>query len=140
MRQSGVWRMGAVCVCVLWVNQWAVAVTVRDRVGDGGRFDVVAVQADVQGGSARFTIHYGDDLIGMATGAGGTLSIDADRNRQTGLKGTPGFDCEITYSVSQLAPTATLTISWPAAMDQIPINVWDDPYQPLFAVGHGLTY
>ena len=110
MRQSGVWRMWAVCVCVLWVNQWAVAVTVRDRVGDGGRFDVVAVQADVQGGSARFTIHYGDDLIGMATGAGGTLSIDADRNRQTGLKGTPGFDCEITYSVSQLAPTATLTV------------------------------
>lgn len=110
MRQAGVCVAGAALVCVLFAGGPAAAVTVRDRVGDGGRFDVVAVRVDVQGGVARFTIVYGDDLIGMATGAGGTLSIDADRNRQTGLKGSPGFDCQISYNVSQLAPVATLAI------------------------------
>jgi len=38
------------------------------------------------------------------------------------------------------APTASLTFSWPRDMAQIPINVDDNPYDPLFPFGHGLTY
>jgi beta-glucosidase len=38
------------------------------------------------------------------------------------------------------APTASLTFSWPRDMEQIPINVDDTPYDPLFPFGHGLTY
>jgi beta-glucosidase len=37
-------------------------------------------------------------------------------------------------------PTGKLSFSWPRAMDQIPINVGDAKYDPLFRVGHGLTY
>jgi beta-glucosidase len=38
------------------------------------------------------------------------------------------------------APTGKLSFSWPRSMDQIPINVGDAKYDPLFPVGHGLTY
>ncbi|NNE10961.1 MAG: glycoside hydrolase family 3 protein [Ilumatobacter sp.] len=36
--------------------------------------------------------------------------------------------------------TGTLPITWPRDMAQIPINVGDATYDPLFAYGHGLTY
>ncbi len=38
------------------------------------------------------------------------------------------------------APTGKLSFSWPRSMDQIPINVGDNPYDPLFPFGYGLTY
>jgi beta-glucosidase len=37
-------------------------------------------------------------------------------------------------------PTATLSFSWPRSNDQQPINQGDEDYDPLFPVGHGLTY
>ena len=41
-------------------------------------------------------------------------------------------------------PTATLSMSWPASMAQIPINIGDPGYDstnpPLFPVGYGLSY
>jgi beta-glucosidase len=37
-------------------------------------------------------------------------------------------------------PTAKLSMSWPASMAQIPINVGDPTYEPLFPYGHGLTF
>jgi beta-glucosidase len=37
-------------------------------------------------------------------------------------------------------PTGKLSFSWPRSMDQIPINVGDAKYDPLFAYGYGLTY
>lgn len=33
-----------------------------------------------------------------------------------------------------------LSFTWPRSMDQLPINVGDDPYDPLFPFGYGLTY
>lgn len=36
--------------------------------------------------------------------------------------------------------TGTLPITWPRDMTQIPINVGDATYDPLFPYGHGLTY
>jgi beta-glucosidase len=37
-------------------------------------------------------------------------------------------------------PTGKLSFSWPRSMAQIPINVGDQPYDPLFPYGFGLTY
>jgi beta-glucosidase len=37
-------------------------------------------------------------------------------------------------------PTGKLSFSWPRSMQQIPINVGDTQYDPLFAYGFGLTY
>jgi len=37
-------------------------------------------------------------------------------------------------------PTGKLSISWPRTMDQIPINIGDDEYNPLFEFGYGLNY
>jgi beta-glucosidase len=38
------------------------------------------------------------------------------------------------------APSGKLPFSWPRSMDQIPVNVGDARYEPLFAFGYGLTY
>ena len=38
------------------------------------------------------------------------------------------------------APTGKLPMTWPRSMDQLPINVGDQPYEPLFPYGFGLTY
>jgi beta-glucosidase len=37
-------------------------------------------------------------------------------------------------------PTGKLSFTWPRSMDQIPINVGDAKYDPLFPFGFGLTY
>jgi beta-glucosidase len=37
-------------------------------------------------------------------------------------------------------PTGKLSFTWPRSMSQIPINVGDKPYDPLFPYGFGLTY
>ena len=37
-------------------------------------------------------------------------------------------------------PTGKLPVSWPRSMAQIPINVGDATYDPLFKYGYGLTY
>jgi len=39
-----------------------------------------------------------------------------------------------------VAPTGKLSFSWPRSMDQIPINVGDANYDPLFKYGYGLQY
>jgi beta-glucosidase len=37
-------------------------------------------------------------------------------------------------------PTGKLSVSWPRSMDEIPINVGDANYDPLFKFGHGLGF
>jgi beta-glucosidase len=37
-------------------------------------------------------------------------------------------------------PTGKLSFTWPRSVDQLPINIGDDNYDPLFAFGYGLTY
>ena len=37
-------------------------------------------------------------------------------------------------------PTGKLPVSWPRSMQQLPINVGDKSYDPLFPYGFGLTY
>jgi beta-glucosidase len=37
-------------------------------------------------------------------------------------------------------PTGKLPFTWPRSMSQLPINVGDAVYDPLFPYGYGLTY
>ena len=37
-------------------------------------------------------------------------------------------------------PTGKLSHTWPRNMDQIPINIGDEDYNPLFPYGFGLSY
>ena len=37
-------------------------------------------------------------------------------------------------------PTGKLSVSWPRSMSQIPINIGDKSYNPLFKYGYGLTW
>ncbi len=37
-------------------------------------------------------------------------------------------------------PTGKLSYTWPRSIDQVPINVGDSDYDPLFKYGYGLTY
>lgn len=37
-------------------------------------------------------------------------------------------------------PTGKLSFSWPSSMEQIPVNIGDKTYEPLFRYGFGLSY
>jgi beta-glucosidase len=37
-------------------------------------------------------------------------------------------------------PTGKLSFTWPRSIDQVPINLGDSDYEPLFEFGYGLTY
>ena len=55
------------------------------------------------------------------------------------LPGTEGDGvADVLYGAYK--PTGKLSISWPANMSQVPINVGDPRYAPLFPYGHGLTW
>lgn len=101
----------APCITVaLALSHHAGAAVLRDPAGDFDNSDVIGVETTVVAGSAVLTITYADEQIGMATGAGGTIGIDADQDPSTGAADTPGFDCRITFNVSQLAPMAEVEI------------------------------
>jgi beta-glucosidase len=55
------------------------------------------------------------------------------------LPGTEG-DGVADVLFGDYAPTARLPHSWPRSMQQVPINVGDAAYDPLFPYGYGLTY
>lgn len=38
------------------------------------------------------------------------------------------------------APTGKLSFSWPRSIEQVPLNVGEQPYDPLFPFGYGLGY
>ena len=55
------------------------------------------------------------------------------------LPGTEG-DGVADILFGRAAPTGKLPFTWPRSMDQIPINVGDKDYEPLFPFGFGLSY
>lgn len=55
------------------------------------------------------------------------------------LPGTEG-DGVADVLFGRFPPTGKLPFTWPRSMDQIPINVGDSNYEPLFPYGFGLTY
>jgi beta-glucosidase len=64
---------------------------------------------------------------------------EADAFVAAWLPGTEGLGvADVLYG--DFKPTGKLPVSWPRSMDQVPINVGDAAYDPLFAYGYGLTY
>lgn len=55
------------------------------------------------------------------------------------LPGTEG-DGVADILFGRYAPTGTLSFTWPRSLDQLPMNVGDRGYDPLFPLGFGLTY
>jgi beta-glucosidase len=55
------------------------------------------------------------------------------------LPGTEG-DGVADVLIGDYAPTGKLSHSWPRTQDQTNVNVGDPGYNPLFALGHGLSY
>lgn len=63
----------------------------------------------------------------------------ADAFLATWLPGTEGQGvADVLFG--DYRPTGKLSCSWPRSMDQVPINVGDSNYDPLFKYGYGLTY
>jgi beta-glucosidase len=64
---------------------------------------------------------------------------DADAIVAAWLPGTEGAGvADVLFG--DYAPTGKLSHSWPRSMAQIPINLGDPGYDPLFPYGYGLTY
>lgn len=55
---------------------------------------------------------------------------------------TPGVRLTVTGKslFGDYPPTGTLSFSWPRSVDQHPINVGDEDYDPLFAFGYGSSW
>ncbi len=69
----------------------------------------------------------------------GELATLADAIVMTWLPGSEGAGvADVLFG--NAAPTGKLPCSWPRSMAQIPINVGDANYDPLYPIGHGLTW
>ena len=69
----------------------------------------------------------------------GRVLDDADALVAAWLPGTEGAGvADVLFG--DHPPTGALSHSWPRAMAQVPINVGDPGYDPLFPYGYGLTY
>jgi len=68
-----------------------------------------------------------------------TQIIQADAFVAAWLPGTEG-DGIAEVLLGEYNFTGILPITWPRNISQLPINVGDADYDPLFAYGHGLTY
>jgi beta-glucosidase len=69
----------------------------------------------------------------------GDVLQQADALVAAWLPGTEG-DGVADVLFGDYAPTGKLSFTWPRSTDQLPINVGDDSYDPLFPYGYGLTY
>jgi beta-glucosidase len=69
----------------------------------------------------------------------GEVADSADAIVAAWLPGSEGAGvADVLYGV--VKPTGKLSHSWPKSMAQIPINIGDADYQPLYPYGHGLAY
>ena len=68
-----------------------------------------------------------------------SILADADAIVAAWLPGTEGAGvADVLFG--DYKPTGKLSYSWPRSMAQLPINVGDAKYDPLFPFGYGLTY
>ena len=69
----------------------------------------------------------------------GAVPSQADAVLAAWLPGTEGEGvADVLFGAR--APTGKLPHSWPRSMEQVPINVGDARYDPLFPYGFGLGY
>jgi beta-glucosidase len=109
--------------------------------GTGDRSDISLAAADVS--LITKMKGYGNPVVViLVTGRpmiiGGILS-SADAIMATWLPGTEG-DGVADVLFGDYNPHGVLSHSWPRTMAQLPINIGDAVYDPLYAYGYGLTY
>ena len=69
----------------------------------------------------------------------GTANDQADAVVAAWLPGSEGAGvADVLFG--QVSPTGKLPCSWPSSMGQIPINVGDASYAPLYPYGYGLSW
>jgi beta-glucosidase len=109
--------------------------------GSGDRSDLSLAASDVS--LITKMKGYGNPVVViLVTGRpmiiGGILS-SADAIMAAWLPGTEGAGvADVLFG--DFAPRGILSHSWPRTMSQIPVNIGDAVYDPLYAYGYGLTY
>lgn len=73
------------------------------------------------------------------SGRGTAASAGGHRGRPAG-DAAAGAAGEADVLFGDHPPTGRLPVSWPRSAAQLPVNVGDPGYDPLFAYGFGLTY
>jgi beta-glucosidase len=109
--------------------------------GSGDRSDISLAASDVS--LIAKMKGYGNPVVvilvsGRPMIIGGILT-SADAIMAAWLPGTEG-DGVADILFGNYSPRGLLSHSWPRAMAQIPINVGDAVYDPLYPYGYGLTY
>ncbi len=122
-------------VVVVVVGETPYAEMIGDRTDISlSNEDMVAIENAKKSGAPVVTI-----LI-----SGRPMILDSALDRSDALVAAwlPGTEGEGVADVlfGDYKPTGKLAYSWPRSMDQLPINVGDDNYDPLFPYGFGLSY
>ena len=69
----------------------------------------------------------------------GEVADEADALVAAWLPGTEGAGvADVLFG--EYAPTGKLSVTWPQSIDEVPINLGDEVYEPLFPYDYGLTY
>jgi beta-glucosidase len=109
--------------------------------GRGDRTDLALPEADVKllraaKATGAHVVHV--VLSGRPLILGDAIAL-ADATIAAWLPGSEGTGvADVLWGAH--APKGKLSFSWPRSMAQVPINVGDANYDPLFAYGYGLTY
>jgi beta-glucosidase len=109
--------------------------------GNGNRTDLTLASADIS--LIAKMKSYGNPVVvilvsGRPLIIGGILSF-SDAIIAAWLPGTEG-DGVADVLFGDYSPQGVLSHSWPRSMTQVPINVGDNSYDPLYPYGFGLTY
>ena len=122
-----------VCVAVIGERPYAEMVGDREELGLSAEDAAVVRKAKAAGVPVVVVLFSGRPMM-----LGETLG-QADAFVAAWLPGTEGQGiADVLFG--DVKPTGKLSFTWPRAMGQIPINVGDDVYEPLFAYGFGLSY
>jgi beta-glucosidase len=109
--------------------------------GTGDRIDLTLTQEDVEAFDNLKSIGI-QVVVVLISGRPMIISDVIDYTDAFIAAWLPGTEAQGVADIlfGDYKPTGKLSFSWPRSMDQIPINLGDDDYEPLFEYGFGLTY
>ncbi len=122
-------------VVVVVVGETPYAEMLGDRVDlNLSKEDLTAVENAKKSGALVVTV--------LFSGRPMILGSALERSDALVAAWLPGTEGEGVADVlfGDYKPTGKLSYTWPRSMDQLPINVGDESYDPLFPFGFGLSY